>query len=221
MHDPHRSSRRSPAPVGRLTGAAGAARGARGRSRGFTLLELLLALSITTIVLAMSVPMTASALDEIRTSMAARYLEGRIMNARMLAVKRSSSVALRFEPAAGDYGIAEYLDGNGNGIRSAEITSGLDPQLAPRQFLRHQFPLVVFGLRGGIPDVDGARSTADSDGIRIGSSRILSLGPDGTATSGTLYLHGRRGQFAVRILGATGRTRVLRFDTGTGQWSPR
>jgi len=48
-------------------------------------------------VLSMSVPMTTTALDEIRTSMAARYLEGRIMNARMLAVKRSTSVALRFE----------------------------------------------------------------------------------------------------------------------------
>jgi len=33
-------------------------------------------------VLSMSVPMTTTALDEIRTSMAARYLEGRIMNAR-------------------------------------------------------------------------------------------------------------------------------------------
>jgi hypothetical protein len=63
--------------------------------------------------------------------------------------------------------------------------------------------------------------TSDSDGIRVGSSRILTLGPDGTATSGTLYLHGRRGQYAVRVLGATGRTRVLRFDTGTGRWLTR
>jgi hypothetical protein len=57
-----------------------------------------------------------------------------------------------------------------------------------------------------------------SDGVRIGTSRILTLGPDGTATSGTLYLHGRRAQFAVRILGATGRTRLLRFDPGGRRW---
>jgi len=69
----------------------------------------------------------------------------------------------------------------------------------------------------GVPDVDGDHS-AMSDGVRIGTSRILTLGPDGTATSGTLYVRGRRGQFAVRILGATGRTRVLRFDPASGQW---
>ena len=181
----------------------------------------MLTAAIVATLLSMSVPMTTSALDEMRTSMAARYLEGRIMNARMLAVKRSASVALRFEAVGPGYAFAEYLDGNGNGVRSAEIAAGIDPQLAPRQSLHDEFPAVVFGLRAGVPDVDGARITADSDGIRIGSSRILTLGPDGTATSGTLYLHGRRGQYAVRVLGATGRTRVLRFDTGTGRWLTR
>ena len=143
------------------------------------------------------------------------------MNARMLAVKRSASVALRFEAVGRGYAIAEYADGNGNGVRSTEIAAGIDPPLAPRQLLHEQFPTVVFGLRANVPDVDGTRSTADSDGVRVGSSRILTLGPDGTATSGTLYVHGRRGQFAVRVLGATGRTRVLRFDTGTRRWIAR
>jgi hypothetical protein len=50
---------------------------------------------------------------------------------------------------------------------------------------------------------------------------MLSLGPDGTASSGSVYLHGRRLQYAVRVLGATGRTRVLRFDRGTGRWIVR
>lgn len=81
----------------------------------------------------MSVPMTTSALDESRTSMAARYLEGRIMNARMLSVKRSASVALRFEAVGRDHAIAEYADGNRNGVRSTEIAAGIDPQLSPRQ----------------------------------------------------------------------------------------
>ena len=172
-------------------------------------------------LLTLSVPLTATALDEVRTAMAARYVEGRIMNARMLAVKRSASVALRFEPAGAGYAIAEYLDGNGNGVRSSEIAAGLDPPLAPRQSLHEQFPSVVFGLRANTPDIDGVRSASDTDGIRFGISRILSMAPDGTSSSGTVYLHGKRGQFAVRVLGATGRTRVLKFDTGTGRWSTR
>jgi hypothetical protein len=51
--------------------------------------------------------------------------------------------------------------------------------------------------------------------------KLLRSTPDGTATSGSLYLHGRERQYAVRILGATGRTRVLRFDRGLGRWMPR
>jgi hypothetical protein len=152
-----------------------------------------------------------------RTAMAARYLEGRIMNARMTAIRRSTRVALKFEAVDDDYRYGEYWDGNGNGVRSAEIASGLDPEIAPAELLRSHFAGVTFGLHAGIADVDGDRSTT-TDGVRIGSSRILTLGPDGTATSGTLYVRGRRGQFAVRILGATGRTRVLRLHPGTGQW---
>jgi prepilin-type N-terminal cleavage/methylation domain-containing protein len=196
-------------------------RAAAGNSRGFTLLELLLAVAVLGTLLTISVPMTATALDDGRVMMAARYLEGRIMNARMLAVKRSASVALRFEPMGSGYAVAEYLDGNGNGVRSAEIAAGIDPPLAPRQFLHEQFPSVVFGLRANTPDVDDVRSSVDSDGIRFGTSRILSLSPDGTSSSGTVYLHGKRGQFAVRVLGATGRTRVLRFDTGASRWVTR
>jgi prepilin-type N-terminal cleavage/methylation domain-containing protein len=190
-------------------------------AHGFTLLELLLAVAVAAVLASISIPLTSDTIDEVRTKMAARYLEGRIMDARMHAVRRSTALALRFEPVDDDYQFAEYVDGNGNGIRTIDITAGLDVQLAPRQRLRDSFPGVVFGLRAGVPDVDGVRSSAPGDGVRIGTSRILTVGPDGTATSGTLYLRGRRGQYAVRILGATGRTRVLQYEPGTGQWTVR
>ena len=48
------------------------------------------------------------------------------------------------------------------------------------------------------------------DALRIGGSELLSFSPTGTATSGTLYLAGRTGlQYAVRVLGATGRIRTV------------
>ena len=47
----------------------------------------------------------------------------------------------------------------------------------------------------------------------------MSFTPIGTATSRTLYLRGRDGsQYSVRVLGATGRTRVLRYVPATHQW---
>jgi hypothetical protein len=51
------------------------------------------------------------------------------------------------------------------------------------------------------------------------ASVLMSFTPIGTATSRTLYLRGRdASQYAVRVLGATGRTRVLRYVTATRQW---
>jgi hypothetical protein len=161
--------------------------------------------------------MSTAAADEFTTSMAARYLAGRIMEARMQAVSRSAHVGLRFEMSGSDYLFASYLDGNANGLRTADITTGVDRAVTPTQRLDDQFRGTRFGLAAGIPDADGGFGS--TDGVRIGSSRILSTSPDGTATSGTLYVQGRRGQYAVRVLGATGRTRVLRYDAGSRRWT--
>jgi hypothetical protein len=196
-------------------------RGLLMRSCGFTVLELLLTLAVSVTMTAIALPLTGAALDELRTGMAARYLAARIGDARLHAVSRSARMALRFDPLDGDYGFTEYRDGNGNGVRTVDITAGIDPEVSSRRFLRDSFSGVMFGLRAGVPDVDGARMINATDGVRLGTARILTLGPDGTATSGTLYLHGRGSQYAVRILGATGRTRVLRFDPGAQQWTSR
>lgn len=185
---------------------------------GFTALELLLAAAIVITIVGISLPATADALDHIRAGMAARYLESRIMQARVEAIRRAGAVALRFEPVASDYAFSEYRDGNGNGVRAADIASGLDRAVAAPVRLRDQFPGIGFGLLAGVPDLDGTRATAAGDGVRVGTSRLLTLGPDGTATSGTLYLHGRRSQYAIRVLGATARTRLLRYDPGRQQW---
>jgi hypothetical protein len=142
------------------------------------------------------------------------------MDARMQAIRRSSSVALRFEEAGGDYLVGEYRDGNGNGIRTADIGAGIDVEVTPRHLLRDLFSGVSFGLRAELPDADGRASTG-TDGVRLGSPRLLSLSPDGTASSGTLYVRGKRAQYAVRVLGATGRTRLLRYESGRRQWLSR
>jgi hypothetical protein len=178
--------------------------------------EALFALALLASLSTFAVPLGTTAADEFRTAMAARYVASRIMEARMRAVSGSADVALRFAPAGDDYVYTLYADGNGNGVRNAEIASGVDrPIGAPEQLGQH-FRDAKFGLAPDVPDADGARG--NPDGVRIGSARILTTSPDGTATSGTLYVQGRRGQYAVRILGATARTRLLRYDPGAGQW---
>jgi hypothetical protein len=74
---------------------------------------------------------------------------------------------------------------------------GIDTPLGPAEMLAWNFPSVTFGLLPGIPDADGS-TAGGTDGVRVGVSRIVSMNPNGSATSGTLYLHGRRrAQYAV------------------------
>jgi len=190
------------------------------RAGGLTLIEVLFAAAVATVLAGVALPLAGSAIDELRTLAAARYLAGRIVYSRMDAIARSTSVALRFEPSSPDYAFTPYADGNGNGVRAADIHRGVDPPVGVSHQLGDNFAGVRFGLLPGLPDVDGG-ADGGTEGVRIGTARMLTLSPNGTATSGTLYVHGRRAQYAVRVLGATGRTRILKYDTGAGTWISR
>jgi len=187
---------------------------------GFTLPEVLMVTAVTATVIGSAIPMLFASLDDHRTGAAARYLASKVRGARMEAVKRSAAVALKFGPVAQDYTFTLHLDGNRNGVRSADIRRAVDPALGPAERLRDNFPGVSFGLLPGVRDVDGG-SGGGTDGVRIGASDILTLSPDGTATPGTLYVCGRRAQYAVRVLGVTGRTRLMKYERGTRTWIAR
>lgn len=185
--------------------------------RGYSLIELLLVVALATVLAGIAVPMTRGTVEELRAAGAARHLAAIVADTRLDAIRRSSSVGLRFESVGDDYRFRAYLDGNGNGLRTAEITSGIDRPLARAERLSEEFPGVTLGLLPGIPDLNG--SGASADGVRIGSSRILGVSPDGSCTGGTLYIRGVRSQYAVRILGATGRARLFRYDRGSRRWT--
>jgi prepilin-type N-terminal cleavage/methylation domain-containing protein len=187
-------------------------------SPGFTLLELLFVVAIAGTVTAIAVPQSLRALDDFQTRSAARYLAQRIASARVDAIRRSTAHGLRFSPADSDYTFATVADGNRNGVRTSELASGVDRVLSEPELIATHFDGVAFGFHEGIPDADG-HAAGSLDGVRIGVSRLLIVNADGTATSGTLYLRGRgRSQYAVRILGVTGRVRVLRYDAIRNRW---
>jgi type II secretory pathway pseudopilin PulG len=189
-------------------------------ARGATLLELLLGLAAAATLAGLAVPAVSSTIDEVRTATAARYVAARIGSARLDAVRRSRATALRFEPVGGDYMFAAFGDGNGHGVRSSDIHDGTDVAIGPFERLGDRFPGVRFELMPGVPDADGDVGTG-GDGVRIGTARILTMSVDGTATSGTLYIRGRRSQYAVRVLGVTGRTRMLQYHAGDRRWINR
>jgi hypothetical protein len=168
---------------------------------------------------AMAVPPGRAALDDLKTAGAARYVAARLQHARMEAIGRSCSVGVKFSNVSGRYAYAVYVDGNGNGVRSAEIASGIDPEVLAPERLSDQFPSVDFGALPGLPAVDGGLAPGN-DPIRFGSSSTASFSPQATATPGSLYIRGHHAQYVVRLYGDTARTRILRFDVGLRVWRP-
>ena len=90
-----------------------------------------------------------------------------------------------------------------------------------RRHPRRPFAGVDFGALPGLPPVDPGGTPPGTDPIRLGSGNILTFTPLGTASTGSLYVRGRRNsQYVIRIIGETGKTRVLKFDLVSQEWKP-
>ena len=178
-------------------------------------------MAIAATLSAVAIPEVTRALDDLSTGAAARNVALQLARARADAVTHSTFVGVRFTPRGSDADYTVMIDGNRNGIRAADIASGTDRVVRPPDMLGWHFRGVRFGLAEGLPDADMQRGTS-TDGIRVGASRILSMNPNGSSSSGTLYIEGRGGaQYAVRILAATGRVRVLKYDAPSSRWVTR
>jgi type II secretory pathway pseudopilin PulG len=186
-----------------------------------TLLELIFVSSVAATLAGIAVPQALTALDDIRAAGAARYIAGRLQRARMEAVMRSAEVAIRFTQDAGGYSYAMYVDGNRNGVRSVDISKNVDRELLPAERLTDHFPGIGFGALPGLPAVDSGGTPPGTDPIRLGSSSMASFSANGTSSTGTLYIRGKgTSQYAIRIFGETGKTRVLKFESRTRKWTP-
>jgi Tfp pilus assembly protein FimT len=191
-----------------------------GRQKGSSLAELLAVIGILGTLTAMGVPLVLQTLDGARTRGAAHYMAARLNLARMEAVKRSVYVAMRVEQAGTSYACTFYADGNGNGVRTDDISRGVDRAVGPSERLEDHFAGVSFGIVADMRGIDGSTPLeAGTDPIRFGRGDLVSFSPSGTATAGTFYIRGQgKQQAAVRVLGTTGRVRVLVFDFATGHW---
>ena len=188
-------------------------------NRGYSLLEVLAVITIMVIVGGAAVPLGHGGARRARASGAASYLAGRLAVARLEAVRRSVNVAVRIVPNAGGYSLRTYADGNDNGVLTRDITSGIDPPISPEEQIEHHFSGVGFGILPSVTSIDPNDPFNPNDPIQIGSSTLVSFSPAGSSTSGTLFLQGAGGhQLAVRLLGITGRTRILRFNFVEGRW---
>jgi len=189
--------------------------------RGAALIDLVFSCALIAVLAAIAIPGLQASRDRDATRMAARHLATKFQLLRVEAVRRNRSVAMRFDP--GNLGrFAVYVDGDGDGVLQGDIDQVIDPPLDAGAHLDDFFSAVSLRVALPVPMPDGpGMLPADADPVRIGNTNLVSFSPLGSSTSGTIYLAGREGsQMCVRLLGSTGRVRVLWFDRASASWRP-
>ena len=172
---------------------------------------------------AIAVPVVGGTLDRERTIVGAQYLAGQLQRARLESLKRARSVAVRLQVVGDRTQLRLFADGNGNGVLQRDIDRGIDPPLAPAEWLDDQARDVSLRINQDITDVAGS---SGARARRRSAAHRQHVAPDvqsarAVPPSGTLYVAAHRGpQMAIRVFGATGRVRVLMFDAQTRQWHP-
>ena len=189
-------------------------------ARGFTLIDTIVAAALCCVMAAMAVPVIGGTLDRERTIVGAQFLAGLLQRARLESLKRGRAVALRFEVVGDRTKVQLFLDEDGDGVRQADIDSGIDRALNPDEYLDDRSRGISLRINQTITDASGTGELqAGSDPLRIGNTALLAFSPLGSSTSGTLYVAGHRGpQMAIRVFGATGRVRLLTFDSQARKW---
>ncbi|MFN2385664.1 MAG: GspH/FimT family protein [Thermoanaerobaculia bacterium] len=188
---------------------------------GISPVELLLALAVAATVLAVIVP----GVHHLRSSVAIRSAAGQVRaafyRARMVAIKRGVLVGVKFRRNGGRQEWALYADGNGNGVRNAEITSGVDRPLGVfYPWDRNDvLPGILTGARVPDPGSPGSYLDRPDDPIRFNNSDICSFSPVGESTPGSVYLWDGHDRMAVvRVFGRSAKIRTLYHRRGEPGW---
>lgn len=192
---------------------------------GFNLVELVVVMALLAMAMLIVAPPLMSASAALRVDLATQELVGALRQARSHAILHSANVAVRFypEPARGRVGWALFRDGDGDGVRNADIDRGVDPRVTPTRWFAHLGGRVGFGFpadtRPRDPGDPRRRLDRLDDPVRFNQSELASFDPLGGSTPGSLYVtDGRRLLSVVRVHGRTGKLRVLRWDAQADRW---
>ena len=190
-------------------------------NRGTSFVELIVVLALAATLLAATVIGAFQLREALSVRSAAAELASTFFRARTYALTRGVEVALKFRKDGGRYEWALYRDGNGNGVRTSEIASGVDRSLAlavpwSRSDVR---PGILRGTP--VPDPSSPGSPLDrlDDPIRFNNSDLCSFSPVGECTPGSIYLWDGRDRMAVvRVFGRSAKIRTLYYFRGEKDW---
>lgn len=207
------------------TGRAGS-RLFRSGQGGWSVAELLTVMAIAAMALTLSLPPAFAWARRERLQGGIRRLAQDLQAARWRALASGRSTGLVFTLTAnGDLLWTIYGDGDGDGLRRADMDSGVDISLSRERRLSQVAPGVRAGLLTGttlprvprLPPQAGWISNPENP-VKFGSSRMASFSPQGSASSGSLYLTDGRDMAALVLNGVTGRLRLFRFNVTRRDW---
>jgi prepilin-type N-terminal cleavage/methylation domain-containing protein len=187
---------------------------------GHSLLELLVALVILGIMIGVAVPAFGTYRRRNSVVAAARELEGTLRLVRARAIARSAHAGIKFTGTGNAWSFAIYDDGDNDGIRNDDIRKGIDPIAGRPAPLMPQLHVARIGLLPYvIKDPDGDPLPPGNPPVAFNNSTICSFSPIGAGTPGSIYVTDDIGDlYCIRVLGASGRVRVLRYDAQKRKW---
>ena len=194
------------------------------RSRGFSLLELLIVLGIFGVMAAISIPSVGALLAQLSIQAASSHVATVFNSARARAVFHGVDVGIRWTAVDGDLQFAVYEDGNGNGVLSEDIRKGTDRLVEGPYSMHGRYPHIEFRFLEGFIGLDpGGNPVGDlADPIRFGRSNICTFSATGHSSPGSVYLSdGKRRQALVRISPSTSRIQVYEWSPGLKGWLKR
>ena len=188
---------------------------------GFSAVELVAVLAMLAAATAVAAPGAMRLRAALSVRSGAAQTSAAFLQARAYAIARGRHVGIKFRKNGDRYEWALYVDGNGNGIRTADIQSGVDRPLgiAFPWDRNDVMPGILKGSRVPDPADPGQALDRLDDPIRFNSSDICSFSPMGESTPGSVYLWDGHDRMAVvRVFGRTAKVRALYYGRGDREW---
>jgi prepilin-type N-terminal cleavage/methylation domain-containing protein len=191
------------------------------RSRGSSLVEMMVALAIVSLICGIASPSLFTLSRRVALRGAVARIQFVLSEARTEAQLLDHNCGVRFTSDEDGWSYGIYEDMNGNGVRNADIASGVDRLVRPRMRLTSRGEPAFIGFAPDVADPDtSAPIPAGTSPVNFNSSMICSYSPGGGATPGTIYLtDGGELEAAVRSSGAEARITALYYDRATRKWN--
>jgi prepilin-type N-terminal cleavage/methylation domain-containing protein len=190
------------------------------RPSGYSLSELLVAVAILGILLSVALPRIHAYRRRAAVIAAADVLRGVFREVRSEAIARGRNVGVRFVNSGTVWKYTLYVDANGNGVTNADIDAAIDRRITgPLPLDTHLAPATIAVPPQKVRDPDGDWMLPTDVPVQFNRSKICSFSPIGSGTPGSIYLSdGVSTFYAARVLGSSGKVRLVRYDSRSGKW---